>query len=172
MFRKLVSGGQTGVDREALQWALDNNWECGGWCPARRLAEDGTIDDRFPLMETPSPDYSQRTEWNVRDSDATVLISRWPDLVGGTKLTSKFASKWSRPCLVVCEKTTREPGKTLQEFVEEHWIETVNVAGPRESTEAGLEPFVRKVLNEAFGKHTQWRLWKRKRVNQQRRTPP
>lgn len=153
MLRKLISGGQSGVDRSALQWALDNGWEHGGWCPAGRLAEDGTIDARFVLKETPSSSYSQRTEWNVRDSDGTVLIARLPDLVGGTKLTSKFASKWSRPCLVVTEKTTDEPGKTLRDFVDKQWIETLNVAGPRESTEAGLEAFVRMVLDEAFGRN-------------------
>lgn len=146
-----MSGGQTGVDRAALDWALENGWDCGGWCPAGRLAEDGAIESHFPLQETPSAEYSQRTEWNVRDSDGTVLLTRSPKLEGGTKLTKKFASKWSRPCLVVSETETPKPGKTLEEFVETHWIETLNVAGPRESTEPGLETFVRKTLDEAFG---------------------
>ncbi|MEM1442023.1 MAG: putative molybdenum carrier protein, partial [Verrucomicrobiota bacterium] len=89
MLRKLVSGGQTGVDRAALQWALKRGWDCGGWCPAGRLAEDGAIESHFPLQETPSAEYSQRTEWNVRDSDGTVLLTRSPKLEGGTKLTKK-----------------------------------------------------------------------------------
>ncbi|MEM6916566.1 MAG: putative molybdenum carrier protein [Verrucomicrobiota bacterium] len=155
MLRKLVSGGQTGVDRIALQWALENDWETGGWCPAGRLAEDGVIDPRFPLKETPSAEYSQRTEWNVRDSDGTVLMTKWPKLTGGTKLTKKFASKWSRPCLVVSQETTADAGKALEAFVERHWIETLNVAGPRESTEPGLETYVRGVLQEAFGSNQQ-----------------
>ena len=71
---KIVSGGQTGADRAALDWALHHDVECGGWCPKGRKAEDGTIDPKYPLKETPSVAYIQRTEWNVRDSDATVLV--------------------------------------------------------------------------------------------------
>ena len=79
---KIISGGQTGVDRAALKAAQDLGFPTGGWCPPGRLAEDGIIPDRFPLKETPddrSKDAphiprSQRTEWNVRDSDATLLI--------------------------------------------------------------------------------------------------
>ena len=75
---KIVSGGQTGADRAALDWALRHNVECGGWCPKGRKAEDGPIDPKYPLKETPSAAYLQRTEWNVRDSDATVLFSIEP----------------------------------------------------------------------------------------------
>ena len=150
MLQKIVSGGQTGVDRAALEWALDASMPCGGWCPAGRLAEDGPIEPRFPLVETPSEGYSQRTEWNVRDSDGTVLFSREPVLVGGTKLTKKFTSKWNRPCLVISEIASQDPPGTLRQFVDDHFIETLNVAGPRESTDAGLSPFVRAVLSAAF----------------------
>lgn len=151
MVPKIVSGGQTGVDRAALEWALDHELPCGGWCPAGRIAEDGPIDGRFPLEETPHEGYSQRTEWNVRDSDGTVLFSKSPEIVGGTKLTKKFTKKWNRPCLVIAEKTTENPSRMLKEFVEKHFIETLNVAGPRESTEAGMTEFVRSVLEGAFG---------------------
>ena len=68
----IVSGGQTGADRAALDWALAHGVECGGWCPKGRKAEDGPIDAKYPLKETSSSSYLQRTEWNVRDSDATV----------------------------------------------------------------------------------------------------
>jgi len=153
MLKKIVSGGQTGVDRAALEWALDAGIECGGWCPAGRIAEDGPIDGRFPLDETPGEGYSQRTEWNVRDSDGTVLFSKSPEITGGTKLTKKFASKWRRPCLVIAEESSTNPETLLKAFIEEHFIETLNVAGPRESTEAGLTAFVREVLSGAFGKH-------------------
>lgn len=152
MLRKIVSGGQTGVDRAALEWALDFGLECGGWCPAGRIAGDGPIDGRFPLDETPGEGYSQRTEWNVRDSDGTVLLTRSPEIVGGRKLTKKFTSKWNRPCLVISEASSRNPAKLLKDFVEDNFIETLNIAGPRESTESGLTNFVREVLNEAFGK--------------------
>lgn len=151
MLKKIVSGGQTGVDRASLEWALAAGLDCGGWCPAGRIAEDGPIAAHFPLRETPAAGYAQRTEWNVRDSDGTVLFSRVPEIVGGTKLTKKFTSKWNRPCLVIVEKTTDAPSRRLHEFVEEHFIEILNVAGPREETEPGLAEFVRTVLEGAFG---------------------
>ena len=87
----IVSGGQTGADRAALDWALKHNVPCGGWCPKGRKAEDGPIDSKYPLQETPSSSYLQRTEWNVRDSDATVLFSIQPILSGGSKRTMEFA---------------------------------------------------------------------------------
>ena len=75
MLRRIVSGGQTGVDRAALDWALARGFPCGGWCPAGRLAEDGPIPAEYPLTETPAAESSQRTEWNVRDSDATLIVA-------------------------------------------------------------------------------------------------
>ena len=80
----IVSGGQTGADRAALDWALARGVECGGWCPKGRKAEDGPIDPKYPLKEMPSAAYLQRTEWNVRDSDATVLFSIEPTLTGAS----------------------------------------------------------------------------------------
>jgi hypothetical protein len=73
--KKVVSGGQTGVDRAAVDVALELGMSCGGWCPKGRKAEDGRIPDQYPLQETPSADYRQRTEWNVRDSDGTVALT-------------------------------------------------------------------------------------------------
>ena len=72
---KFVSGGQTGADRAALDWAIEHKFEHGGWCPLGRLAEDGPIDPKYELTETPTAEYAQRTEWNVRDSDGTVIFS-------------------------------------------------------------------------------------------------
>src|SRR5260370_37623823 len=72
---KIVSGGQTGADRAALDWALAHGVGCGGWCPKRRKAGDGPIDPKYSLKETPSASYAQRTEWNVRGTNATVLYS-------------------------------------------------------------------------------------------------
>ena len=77
---RIVSGGQTGADRAALDWALSHNLPCGGWCPKGRKAEDGTINPKYPLKESSSASYLQRTECNVRDSDATVLFSIAPQL--------------------------------------------------------------------------------------------
>src|SRR5246127_3342882 len=104
---KIISGGQTGADRAALDLALEHNVPCGGWCPKGRKAEDGPIDSKYPLKETPSPPYLQRTEWNVRDSDATVLFSIEPTLTGGSLRTMEFAQKHGKPHVHLC------PGKRL-----------------------------------------------------------
>ena len=101
---KIVSGGQTGADRVAVDWALPHHVECGGWCPKGRKAQDGPIDPKYPLKETPSVAYIQRTEWNVRDSDATVLFSIEPTLSGGSKKTIAFARKHKNPgCIFTTE---------------------------------------------------------------------
>lgn len=147
--KKIVSGGQTGVDRAALEWALRNHIPCGGWCPAGRRAEDGIIDVRFPLDETPSAVYSQRTEWNVRDSDGTLIVILGSKPTGGTALTRDFSSGWNRPCLVLSKSRTKDPVETLIEFLDTNRIETLNVAGPRMSTEPGAGDFARELLDAA-----------------------
>jgi hypothetical protein len=109
---KIVSGGQTGADRAALDWALAHGVEGGGWCPKGRKAEDGPIDPKYPLKETPSSAYLQRTEWNVRDSDATVLFSIDPTLTGGSKKTVEFARKHNKPWLHLCAAEKVVDGET------------------------------------------------------------
>jgi hypothetical protein len=97
---RIVSGGQSGVDRAALDVALELGVPCGGWCPRGRRAEDGPIPDRYPLRETPWHGYPQRTEWNVRDADGTlVLTAGGPDR--GTALTLRVADRLGKPCLLV-----------------------------------------------------------------------
>lgn len=100
MLDKIVSGGQTGVDRAALDAAMALHVAVGGWCPKGRRALDGPIDERYPLVETPATDYRQRTEWNVRDSDATLVLNKGA-LAGGTAHTVAAAQTLARPCLVV-----------------------------------------------------------------------
>jgi len=96
--RGVIAGGQTGVDRAALDVALEVGLPIGGWCPAGRSAEDGPIPGRYALAETPSTDPAQRTRWNVFDADATLLL--WPDVVSlGTSVGMEFAARWGRPCL-------------------------------------------------------------------------
>ncbi|HEX6987506.1 MAG TPA: putative molybdenum carrier protein [Planctomycetaceae bacterium] len=136
LVRKVVSGGQTGVDRAALDVATELGIECGGWCPAGRGAEDGRIDDRYPLTETPTSDTSERTAWNVRDSDGTLILARRP-LVGGTAETERLAARLGKPVLVV------DPGDTsripaVAEWLAGRTISVLNVAGPRESTVPGV----------------------------------
>ncbi len=142
---KIVSGGQTGADRAALDWALAHGVPCGGWCPKGRRAEDGPIDARYPLMETPSADYAQRTEWNVRDADATVILSLAPVLSGGSRLTRELAERLGKPCLHL------HPGvdalSLLADFLRRHRVRVLNVAGPRASHEPGVYRYVQDVLD-------------------------
>jgi len=96
---KIVSGGQTGADQAALDWAMKRGVPHGGWCPKGRRAEDGPIGGRYQLKETPSSNYLQRTEWNARDSDGTVVFSVAEVLTGGSKKTVDLARKHGRPVL-------------------------------------------------------------------------
>lgn len=136
--RQIVSGGQTGVDRAALDVALALGLPCGGWCPKGRLAEDGPIAERYPLRETRSTRYARRTLWNVRDSDATLILAREP-LGGGTAYTERCARELERPCLVVAP----DPGdgaalQRARAWLVAHEVEVLNVAGPRESGAPGV----------------------------------
>lgn len=136
MFSKIVSGGQTGVDRAALDVALELGLPCGGWCPQGRRAEDGPIAPCYPLRETPWDGYPQRTEWNVRDSDGTLVLTRGqPDR--GTALTVKLAQQRKKPCLVV--DLEKPDVGAVRNWVEMNRIETLNVAGPRESSAPGIQ---------------------------------
>lgn len=130
--KKIVSGAQSGVDRAALDVALKLGIPCGGWCPRGRRSEDGPIPLRYPVQETPTAEYAERTEWNVRDSDATLVLCDGPP-TGGTAVTIGLAQKWDRPCLTVdlAENPRVEP---VQQWLKAHHIHTLNVAGPRLST--------------------------------------
>lgn len=136
MIRRIVSGGQTGVDRAALDAALAAGIAAGGWCPRGRKAEDGRIPDRYPLTETPSPRYEQRTRWNVRDSDATLILSPEP-LTGGTAHTREICIRLNKPWFVA------DPHAPDAETAVRDWLQrvrpaTLNVAGPRESQRPGI----------------------------------
>src|SRR6202007_2016864 len=133
---KIVSGGQTGADRAALDWAMAHNVPCGGWCPKRRKAEDGPIDPKYPLKETPSASYLQRTEWNVRDSDATVLFSIQPTLSGGSKRTTEFARKYKKPWLHLCAADSAA-ADNLKAFTEEHRVTVLTSPGRGRATSLG-----------------------------------
>jgi len=147
---KIVSGGQTGADRAALDWALAHGVPCGGWCPKGRKAEDGPIDLKYPLKETPSESYIQRTEWNVRGSDATILFSIEPTLTGGSLRTMEFARKYGKPHLHLCAGNDTS-ADNLRAFFEYHDVKVLNVAGPRASTEPRVGQFVMALLDEVLG---------------------
>ena len=140
----IISGGQTGVDRAALDAALELGIPCGGWCPRGRRAEDGPIPDRYPLHETSTDAYPQRTERNVRDSDGTLILTRgMPDR--GTALTRNLARKHKKPCKFV--NLSRPPlPEAVRTWIESHPIRILNVAGPRESSQPGIGARARQFL--------------------------
>lgn len=145
--RKIVSGGQTGVDRAALDAALAHDVPVGGWCPRGRRAEDGRIPDRYPLRETPSTAYEQRTAWNVRDSDGTLIVTDGT-LEGGTALTMTEAKQQGRPVLRV-RTIDPVPVPMIRAWGEDHDVRVLNVAGPRASEVDGIYDAARALL-EAF----------------------
>jgi hypothetical protein len=136
---KIVSGGQTGADLAALDWAIANGIPHGGWCPKGRIAEDGATGNRYQLKETPNADYIQRTEWNVRDSDATVIFTVADKLTGGSKRTGEFTAAHGRPCLhLASERGDADLAHLLRQFVADHDVQILNMAGSRASEELQL----------------------------------
>ena len=144
MFTKIVSGGQTGVDRAALDVALELGVPCGGWCPQGRRAEDGRIDERYPLQETPWDGYPQRTEWNVRDSDGTLILT-CGEADRGTALTIELARRKKKPCLVV-DVGAEVDVTGIRAWAEANGVGVLNVAGPRESSAPGIHDRAAEVL--------------------------
>jgi hypothetical protein len=145
---KIVSGGQTGVDRGALDAAIALGIPHGGWCPRGRLAEDGRIPDNYDLRETDSSEYTIRTEQNVVDSDATLILCLG-QLSGGTKLTLQLAQRHQRPHLVIDLDHPRLP-EEVRRWMQENRVQVLNVAGPRESQSPGIAArageFISRVL--------------------------
>src|SRR4051812_31835986 len=143
---KVISGGQTGVDQAALRAARECGLEIGGWCPPRRVSEAGVIPAEFPLRETErerSPDAqdvprSQRTEWNVRDSDGTLLIqSANASRDAGTEWARKCAARYGKP-LLDCDVNDPNATKNIRQWLAAFAIETLSVGGPSESTVPGI----------------------------------
>jgi hypothetical protein len=135
---KIVSGGQTGVDRAALDVAIKNGVECGGWCPAGRFDEFGRIPDGYPLKELEQGSFAERTLQNAKDSDGSVIIY-FDKLRGGTEFTIECCKQLGRPHkLIDAAKTSVEDAaKSIVAFVREQKIDILNVAGPRQSEWAG-----------------------------------
>lgn len=131
--RKVISGGQTGVDRAGFDAAIVAGIPIGGYCPKGRLAEDGTIPDKYPMIELESPESYYRTEKNVLQSDGTLIINKG-ELSQGTKLTVDFCVQYGRPRLVVQLDADKivEPAQVIR-WVKAQLISTLNIAGPRES---------------------------------------
>ena len=144
---RLITGGQSGADAAALDWAIGCDVNHGGWCPRGRRSEVGLIPAHYLLSETPLSNYLQRTEWNVRDSDATVIFTLTDALDGGSKRTAQFADKLHRPWM------NFRPGvheKYLAQFLIRNKVTTLNVAGKRESSAPGIYRFVFDTLNRVL----------------------
>jgi hypothetical protein len=147
-----MSGGQTGVDRAALDWAIAHDVPHGGWCPKGRKAEDGPLDPRYALVETESAGYRQRTHANARDSDGTLIINLG-ELAGGTLETKRYAEKIGKPVLVV-QLDDGIPPHARTEF--DRWLEAaqiavLNIAGPRESMRPGIYARAYRLLDALLG---------------------
>lgn len=149
MIEKIVSGGQTGVDRGALDAALSLGFPCGGWCPEGRLAEDGVIDARYPLRVLAGGGYRQRTEMNVLDSDGTVLIFfDYLVLGGGTEQTLGFCLKAKKPYLLLDghDISISRAAAKISDFVGRYGIHVLNVAGPSGGKLPQAQPYTAAVI--------------------------
>ena len=156
MLQKIVSGGQTGVDRAALDVAIALSNELGisvgGYCPKGRIAEDGIIADKYPLTETTTSSYTQRTEWNVKHSDGTLILS-CGKLTKGTALTLKFAKQRQKPFFIVdLSQDTTNIYLDIISWLTNNQIATLNIAGSRESSSPSIYKeaysFLEKLLLE------------------------
>ena len=151
MIAKIISGGQTGADRSALDFAIDNNIPHGGWIPKGRITEAGQLPDKYHLQEMATTSYDIRTEQNVIDSDGTVIVSHGK-LAGGSALTQTFAIKHHKPRLHLdMNKTTiTEAAGSLNNWIEKSKIKILNVAGPRASKDDKIYQVTKDILEAAF----------------------
>jgi hypothetical protein len=155
--RCIVSGGQTGVDRGALDAAIALNISHGGWCPRGRLAEDGRIPSRYELRETEAIEYAVRTERNVVDSCGTLLLFNGR-MQRGTLLTYRLAKKHVRPVHRVRLDTSLDVGQ-IQLWLLDHQVKVLNVAGPRASSAPGIELLTKELLIKVFTQAPPTRLF-------------
>jgi hypothetical protein len=147
---RIISGGQTGVDRGALDVGLELGIPIGGYCPKRRRSEDGTIPAQYPLIETNTSNYGIRTEKNVIESDGTLVLNVG-QVSSGTAYTIKMAKRHKKPCLVV--QLDDENPKAMEEILDwlkTHEIKTLNVAGCRESKISGIHKLSSEFLRMVF----------------------
>jgi hypothetical protein len=151
---RLISGGQTGADRAALDIAMELGVDHGGWVPKGRSAEDGPLSSRYRVRETPSEDPAERTKRNVADADATLLISHGP-LTGGSELTWRFAAELGKALLHVelSKLGASEAADRIVRWLGALGCQTLNVAGPRASEEAGIYAAASAVLSHALSEH-------------------
>lgn len=145
--KKIFSGGQTGVDRGALDAALEAGFPCAGWAPAGRIAEDGPVPARYPLAELANGGYEERTLRNVLDSDGTAIFY-FGELEGGTRLTAEYCQEQRKPCelLNAGRLSPEQAARELVAFVAGNEIGVLNVAGPRASKWPGAHEYSRNTI--------------------------
>ena len=150
MLKTVISGGQTGADRAALDAALAAGFPCGGWCPDNRQAEDGPIPASYPLQESQGG-YRQRTLANVKESDATVIFYR-SSITGGTRLTLDACIKRGRPYKLIDSARVSVDSATqaVGRFIDEYSVTSLNVAGPRASGCPTIYDYVRAVVERVI----------------------
>lgn len=144
MIEKIISGGQTGVDRAALDVALKLGITCGGWCPKGRKAEDGVIDSKYPLQEMQSEEYEDRTKQNILDSDGTLVLT-FGEMNYGTKLTFDLPSELGKPVFTI-DMSKDVHTKKFHDWIKDNNIRTLNVGGPRESSQPGIVHMTASVI--------------------------
>lgn len=144
---RIVSGGQTGADQAALDFAIDRGIPHGGWIPRGRMTEAGVLPEKYLLTEMPTASYPKRTEQNVLDSDGTLIVSHG-NLAGGAEHTLKMARKHGKPCMHVDMEALhlKEAVKLIWEWIYQNEIEVLNVAGARASNDAKIYPTTRAIL--------------------------
>ncbi len=146
--QRIISGGQTGVDRAALDFAIQIGIEHGGWCPRGRRAEDGRIPVCYLLQETDSANYAVRTERNVAEADATLLLYR-EKLQRGTLLTKQFANHLKKPCLTVRLDRPADIDRIVG-WIHNQSIRVLNIAGPRASNHPAIYQQAKELLHRIF----------------------
>jgi len=143
----IISDGEAGAARTALDWAISHNVPHAGWCPKGRIAEDGVIPSQYHLKKARTSEHSDRAQMNLLDSGGVAIFTLSDRLEGDSALTALLAKKHQKPCLWLNELSFR-PGRRLARFLSEYQITALNVAGSRASQEPKIAAFVRATLDE------------------------
>jgi hypothetical protein len=148
---KIISGGQTGADRAAIDFAIKYNIPHGGWIPKGRKAEDGRLPDHYQLQEMPTPGHSKRTKQNILDSDGTLIVSHG-FLTGGSALTEFLAEEHKKPCLHIDLNllSMQEAAQIISKWIQRHKLKVLNVAGPRGSKDPKIYQATMDILEKAL----------------------
>lgn len=144
----IISGGQSGVDRAALDFALKFGIACGGWCPKGRLAEDGVIDSKYPLRETHTSDYESRTKLNIDNSSATLVLTSG-NVDKGTQLTIDYCQLLRKPLLLIDLQSEQDLSIVkIRNWMKKYNVQILNIAGPRESSSPGIFELTTRFLEK------------------------